>query len=38
VRGFLGDYELTVTSGSASTVVTTSMATKAGQNVTITLP
>jgi hypothetical protein len=38
VRGFLGDYDLTITSGSASAVVTTSMATKAGKSVTVTLP
>jgi GH35 family endo-1,4-beta-xylanase len=38
VRGFLGDYELTVTSGSTTKVVPASMPTKAGQSITITLP
>jgi hypothetical protein len=38
VRGFLGDYELTVTSGGTTTVVPASMPTKAGQSITITLP
>ena len=38
VRGFLGDYELTVTSGGTTTVATASMPSKAGQSVTITLP
>ena len=38
VRGFLGDYDLTVTSGGTTTVATASMPNKAGQSVTITLP
>jgi hypothetical protein len=38
VRGFLGDYDLTVTSGGTTTVVPASMPTKAGQSVVIKLP
>jgi GH35 family endo-1,4-beta-xylanase len=38
VRGFLGDYELTVTSGSTTKVVAASMPSKAGQSITVTLP